>query len=58
MPYLTQMDRKYQLIHLDRKATRRIITVFKLVAGLVSIFKAFNLVASFFDLIVGLFDRD
>jgi hypothetical protein len=49
---------KNKLIRLDQKVTRRIIKVFKLVAGIASIFKAFNLVASFFDFIVGLFDRD
>jgi hypothetical protein len=49
---------KNKLIHLDRKAIRRIIKVFKLVAGIASIFKAFNLVAGFFDFIVDLFDRD
>jgi hypothetical protein len=52
------MKRRSQLIHLDRKAIRRIVKAFKLVAEIVSIFKAFNLVASFFDFIVGLFDRD
>jgi hypothetical protein len=49
---------KNKLIRLDQKVTRRIIKAFKLVAGIASIFKAFNLVASFFDFIVGLFDRD
>jgi hypothetical protein len=52
------MNRKSQLIHLDRKAIRRIIKTFKLAAKIASIFKAFNLIASFFDFIVGLFDRD
>lgn len=52
------MNRKSQSIHLDLKATRRIIKAFKLVAGIASIFKAYNLIASFFNFIVGLFDRD
>lgn len=52
------MNRKSQLIHLDRKAIRRIIKAFRLLAGIASIFKAFNLIASFFDFIRGLFDRD
>lgn len=47
-----------KLVRLDRKAIRRIAKAFKLVAGIASIFKAFNLIASFFDFIVGLFDRD
>jgi hypothetical protein len=49
---------KNKLICLDRKVIRRIVKVFKLVAGITSIFKAFHLIASFFDFIVGLFDRD
>jgi hypothetical protein len=52
------MKKRSQLIHLARKAARRVIKIFKLLAGIASIFKAFNLVASFFDFIVGLFDRD
>jgi membrane protein YqaA with SNARE-associated domain len=47
-----------KLIHLDQKAIRRIIKFVKLVAGLASIFKAFNWIASFFDFITRLFDRD
>jgi hypothetical protein len=52
------MNRKSQLIRLDLKAVRRIVKVFKFVAGIASIFKAFNLTASFFDFIVSLFDRE
>jgi hypothetical protein len=52
------MKRRAPLIHLDRKVIRRIVKVFKLVAGIASIFKAFNLIVSFFDFISSLFDRD
>jgi hypothetical protein len=52
------MKRQSQFIHLNRKAIRRIVKAFKLVVGIASIFKAFNLTASFFDFIAGLFDRD
>jgi hypothetical protein len=49
---------KNKLIHLDRKAIRRIIKAFKLVAGIASIFKAVNSSESFLDFIAKLFDRD
>jgi hypothetical protein len=52
------MNRKSPLSHLDQKAIRRIVKAFKVVAGLASIFKTFNLIASFFNFIVSLFDRD
>jgi hypothetical protein len=55
---MNQIDKQHKSIRSNRKVTRRIIKVFKLVAGIASIFKVFNLITSFFDFIVGLFDRD
>lgn len=52
------MKRINQLIRLDQKATRLIVKAFKLLAGIASIFKVFNFIASCFDFIVGLCDRD
>jgi hypothetical protein len=49
---------KNKLIRLDRKVIRHIIKIFKLLAGIASIVKAFNLLAVVFDFIVGLFYRD
>ncbi len=55
---MSQIDKQRKSICSHRKALRRIVKVFKLLAGVISIFKAFNLIATFFDFIVGLFDRD